>query len=131
MSAGVYDFTIEQGVPYTFQVQYQNPDGTPKNLTSWIVLGQVKEKVNDCVPLAELETEIINPIEGLITVTVTAETTRNIKIRGSKYNDFGSLVYDIKLWPVNNLNDVRRLLNGVIKVSPEVTKVIPTTGIRN
>ena len=122
MSAGVYDFIVEQGVPFTFQVQYQNPDGSGKNLTSWVVKGQVKEKVNDCVALGDLNIEITEPLEGIISVTVPKEITEKIKIKGTKYDDYGSMVYDIKLWPVSDLTDIRRLLNGIIKVSPQVTK---------
>lgn len=129
MSAGVYDFIIEQGVPYTFQVQYQNPDGTGKDLTGWIVKGQVKEKINDCNILCDLEIEITEPIEGILTVTVPVKATENIKIRASNFDDYAKVVYDIKLWPEIDVNDIRRLLNGIIKVSPEVTKIKPTGGL--
>ncbi len=122
MSAGVYDFKIEQGVPFTFQVQYQNPDGSGKNITSWVVVGSVKEKVNDCNVLGELDIEITEPLTGILTVTVPKEIGEKVKVRGTKYSDYGTLVYDIKLWPLSDLTDIRRLLNGVISVSPQVTK---------
>lgn len=123
MAAGVYDFTVEQGVPFVFQVQYQNPDKTGKDLNNWTAVGQVKQKINDCEPLGFLDIEFTQPSEGILTVTVSKEITEDLRIKGTKYTDYGTLVYDIKLWPNNDPEDARRLLNGLIKVSPEVTKV--------
>lgn len=125
MSAGVYDFIIEQGVPYTFQVQYKNPDNTGKNLTGWVAVGQIKQRVNDCEVLGDLEIDFIDPLNGVLLVTVPTSITDDLKIKGTKYSDYGTLVYDIKVWPIADRDDVRRLLNGVIKVSPEVTRSDP------
>ncbi|MBP93802.1 MAG: hypothetical protein CMC55_06770 [Flavobacteriaceae bacterium] len=122
MSAGVYDFIVEQGVPYAFQVQYKNPDGTGKNLTSWIASGQVKEKFNDCTALGDLDIDIVEPLVGVMLVTVPKEITEVLKIKGNRYSDYIKLVYDIKLWPASDITDIRRLLNGTISVSPEVTR---------
>jgi hypothetical protein len=122
MAAGVYDFIVEQGIPYTFQAQYKNPDGTPKNLTGWITKGRVKEKINDCNILGELVIDILEPLQGVLGITVPKEIHQNIKIKGTRFNDYGFLVYDITLWPSSDPSDIRRLLNGTIRVSPGVTK---------
>lgn len=121
MAAGVYDFIVEQGIPFTFQVVYKNPDGTAKNLTNWVVEGKVKQKINDCTALGSLDIEITSPLEGLLTITVPKEIHQNLKIKGTKHTDYAFLVYDIKLWPVTNTEDIRRLLNGTIRVSPGVS----------
>lgn len=122
MAAGVYDFTVEQGVSETFQAQYQNPDGSGKNLTGWVAKGTVKAKINDCEPLGELEIDILEPESGTLGITLPKSIIAKVKVKGTKHTDFALLVYDIKLWPANDPDNPIRLLNGVIKVSPEVTK---------
>lgn len=121
MSAGVYDFTIEQGVPYTFQIHYQNPDKSPKNLTGWTGKGQIKTSISDCEPLGEFLIEFTEPEIGKLKLTVPTSVTDKVKIKGTRYTDYSLLVYDVKIWLPSNPNEIVRLLNGVIKVSPAVT----------
>lgn len=123
MAAGIYDFIVEQGIPFTFDIQYQNPDGSGKNLIGWLAKGQIKEKLADCEPLGEFEIEITNPAIGQLRVTLPKTVTENLEFKANKHTDFCSLVYDIVVWSSTNPKDVKRLLNGIIRVSPQVTKL--------
>lgn len=119
MAAGVYDFNAEQGVGKSFTIEYKNDVGEAKDLTGWEGRGHIKLRMSDCEPAAELIIEITEPLEGKLKVSLEPDTLSGINVTGTRYDDYTKTVYDIELFKDS---EVIRLLNGVISISPEVTK---------
>jgi len=42
--AGIYNFTLDQGSTWTLQIIYNDPSGTPINLTNYTAEMQIRRK---------------------------------------------------------------------------------------
>lgn len=123
MPAGTYDFTAEQGVGTSFTVEYRDNSGAAKDLTDWEARGHIKAKMSDCDPIAVFDITITDPINGKLKVALNSGSLEKVDIRTRSHNDYMSCVYDIELFkPGTEPEEVIRLLNGTVKISPEVTK---------
>lgn len=113
MSAGVYDFTLEQGTDFELPVR------VPMDLTGYSARMQVRAKAGDPVVALSLTTEnggitIENSVDPLvtpsvITVRVTPAQTSPLTLKRG--------VYDLELAGPK----VIRLLKGKVTIDPEVT----------
>lgn len=124
MPAGVHNFIVEQGVGYEFTVQYRQGDGDYKDLTDYQARGHIKEKMSSCDVLAKFDIEITDPLEGGLRISLPPNALTDVKVKGNRHDNYMECVYDIELYKEENGEDIEviRLLNGVVKVSPEVTK---------
>lgn len=108
-----YNMTVEQGATYSRVLRYIDSAGTPVNLTGWAVRGEVRGARSRSANLFErLSLDLTNPAGGEITLTIPA--TRSSLYRWKKG------YYDIEL-VASDGETVTRLLEGEIKVVPEVT----------
>lgn len=121
MAAGVYNFKVEQGVGNTFTIDYRDGSGAPKDLTNYNVRGHIKDKMSSCDPVAQFDIEITEPTEGKMKVVLASSALTHIKLKSNRYDQYVDFVYDIELYTEND-EEVIRILNGIIQVSPEVTK---------
>lgn len=121
--AAVYDFKVDQGSTHTFQIKYTTSAGVPKSLVGFTIKGQVRRNINDCEAIGNLSCEVINEDEGTIKITVPHTFFTNVEMNCSSNKSFASFIYDIELHSTLDTSMVVRLLQGSIKVSPEVTKV--------
>jgi len=121
MAAGKYDFTIEQGATFSRQITWQNEDGTAVNLTGYTVAGKIKRKVTDAQPLISFTCTVTNAASGIFTFSLTAAQTATLPINPSQKADRELLYcsYDIE---ATTGGTVYRILEGVAKISPEVTR---------
>lgn len=123
MPAGVYNIPlIEQGSSYTLECIYRDSEGNPVNLTNYIGRGKIKVNALATSSVAEFDITIANPpSEGRIFVELSPDKTSSIPTKGTTYSELSQYVYDIEI--ENTItNEVIRILNGNLKVSPEVTK---------
>tara|TARA_R110000744_G_scaffold16837_1_gene46125 strand:- start:998 stop:1363 length:366 start_codon:yes stop_codon:yes gene_type:complete len=118
MSAGTYNFTIEQGTTFTRTFWYKDSSGNPISLSGYAVRMDIKKSYGS-VALATYSTTTehftISTPEGgsepnQINLSISAAETSALNFTG--------VLYDIEL--INN-DIVTRLLQGKIKLSPEVT----------
>ena len=122
MAAGVYNFEVEQGASKSFSVTLKDSLGVAIDLTGYSGRGQIKLKASDAVPLAELVVEVTDPTNGLVTVSLPAAAlSGKAAIKGSSYSSKVAAVYDVELYTADD-EDVIRLLNGAVQISPEVTR---------
>jgi len=114
MTAGIYNFTMDQGSTWTLQIVYEDPNGTPINLTGYTAEMQVRRKFDSPAPVLTLATGgqgiVITGGTGTIAITATDEQTEAI--------DAGLYVYDLEL---DNGGVRTRLIQGSVTVSAEVT----------
>jgi hypothetical protein len=128
MAAGKYNFTIEQGTTTKFEVQYNDDDGTPIDLTSYQGRMQIRSDY------ADFDSNLYATLSSSLAVDGTGLNFRGID--GSKQLTSGSIgviissavtetfdfdegVYDLELVTGTN---VTRLLQGKVKISREVTR---------
>lgn len=122
MAAGVYNFEVEQGASKSFSVNLKDSLGVAIDLTGYSGRGQIKIKASDAVPLAELVVEVTDPANGGVTVSLPAAAlSGHVSIKGASYSAKVPAVYDVELYTDDD-EDVIRLLNGAVQISPEVTR---------
>jgi len=130
MSAGAYNFTIEQGTTVVKQFTYKDSAGLPVDLSGYSASMQLREahtsdgyidsfngSVNSATGSSGLAIIITSgsatSTKGTIQLTISAIDT-------AAYT-FTSAVYDLEIKRIAD-STVSRLLQGVIVLSPEVTK---------
>ena len=121
MAAGKYNFTIEQGTTFTRTFKYKDADGNPFDLNGYDVRMQIRHSHSSLAPLDtfdnngnggfELSIPAGGSVKNQIALTITATQTAAFT--------FDQALYDIE---IESGSIVTRLLQGKIKLSPEVTK---------
>lgn len=90
MSAGKYDFNIEQGSSFTLSLVYKNNEGNPVNLTGWCARLIWKSSSG----IETFTTETVNPSyrfdidepNGKIILQLPAAVTNNFSFTSAKYD---------------------------------------------
>ena len=112
MAAAIYDITIEQGATFQMGITMTNADGTVFDLSTWTPRSMIRKKYSDA-NATETFNIAANVVTGVISMSLPPANTANLAA--------GSYVYDLEIATAANA-DVRRILQGSITVSPEVTK---------
>ena len=113
MTAGIYNFTMDQGSVFTLNLAYEDPDGNPIDLTGFTARMQLRRKFDSTAVLTLTTSNgglVITGPTGNILITVTDEQTEDL--------ESGFYVYDLDL---NNAGVITRLIQGQATVSAEVT----------
>jgi len=110
MSAGRYDLIIEQGTTFRRVIKLKQPDGTLVNLQDWQARGQIRATVDAATSLAF--TCAVNEGTSEITISLTAVQTAAMAP--------GRHVYDLEVVDISG--NILRLMKGILKVDPEVTR---------
>ena len=121
MSAGAYNFEIEQGVDFSRTFTWKSSAGVAINIAGYTFRMMARNDYGDTLPVISLST-VATPggiaivgdgSAGQFTITMTAAATALL--------NFSSLKYDLEaVSPI--LVVVTRLLEGTITLSKEVTK---------
>jgi len=124
MAAGIYNFNIEQGTTFNTSLTLQDSDGLPRDLTDYTARGQIRESADSITQVAAFICSIPNPIDGTIYISLKPSDTSGIDLHGKNYSSVVKYVYDIEIYKTINETDeeVYRVLNGFVFISPEVTK---------
>jgi hypothetical protein len=110
-----YIVEIDQGADWFFNVTYENPAGTPVNLTSYTAALQLRSLPESTTAVLSLATGsgiTITGATGLVAVRATAAQTGAI-IAGDYY-------YDLEITSPQGV--VTRLVQGQALVNPQVTR---------
>lgn len=114
--AAVYNTTIDQGADWYINFTYQQPAGTPVNITGYTAALQVRTSPlakTTVLSLTNGSGITITGATGLLACRATAAQTTLIAP--------GRYVYDIEITaPVTGV--VTRICEGTINVSPQVTR---------
>lgn len=115
--AVTYNTVIDQGADWFINFIYEQPAGTPVNLTNCSAALQVRTSPLARTAVLTLTTDndgiTITPLEGLLEVHATAEQTASITN--------GKYAYDIEV-TANQTGVVTRIAQGTIEVSPQTTR---------
>lgn len=115
MPAGSYDITIEQGATYDTTFTWTNSAGSAVNLTGYTARLQIRESVDAASTLVSLTSSsgiTLGGVAGTVQVTISATATAALTP--------GRAVYDLEL--VSGGGVVTRLLEGAVRITPEVTR---------
>jgi len=115
MSAGKYNFTIEQGATFDELLIYKDDSGALVDLTGYSARMQVRVKITDAQTLISLTDTAgitLGGATGTIHLFISDIDTAALPITNA--------VYDLEL--VDATGVVTRLLEGAVSLSPEVTR---------
>jgi hypothetical protein len=116
MTAGIYNFTIDQGAQYTTQIIWADSSGNPIDLTGYTAAMQLREQAASPNPSALNLTSsnggiTITPLAGEMDILMTSAQTGAL--------DPGFYVYDLEI-ALGSV--VTRIIQGQITVSAQVTQ---------
>jgi len=111
MSAGTYNFTIEQGTTFSRVLTLQE-NGSAMNLTGYSVASQMRSTHDSSSIVATFTGTVSNASSGQITLSLSNSTTSGI--------DEAIYVYDVEI--TSGAGAVTRILQGTVTVTPEVTR---------
>ena len=104
---------MDQGADFSTTININVEDNNlPQNLEGFIVTSQLRKSLISINATANLVCTIINPLDGEIIIELDSANTANIYP--------GRYVYDVY---VTNGNARVRVLEGIINVTPQVTKL--------
>ena len=111
-----YNVEIDQGADWFLNVTYEQPAGTPVNITNYTSALQLRSLPTDATAVLSLATGgngiTITGATGLVAIRATAAQTRAI--------DEGIYYYDLEI--TSPAGVVTRLVQGQADVSAEVTR---------
>ena len=111
MSAGTYNFILEQGATFNRQLTVKD-DGSVMDLTGYSVASKMRSTHDSSTVVGTFTCTISNASGGIITMSMPASTTAAI--------EEAIYVYDIEITSPSSV--VTRLMQGTVTVNPEVTR---------
>jgi hypothetical protein len=129
MSAGKYNFVIEQGATTDFEIEYKDGSGNPIDLTNYNGRMSIKSTIGG-VEYISLSSSLGPCGTGLNfsgSNGTTPPTSGSIGIFISSVSssilDFTEGVYDLEIYSGSSCEYVIRLLEGNVKLSKQVTTI--------
>jgi hypothetical protein len=117
--AVAYNVEINQGADWFLNITYEQPAGTPVNLSNYTAACQLRSLPQDPTAVLTLTTEnggiAITANTGLVALHATAAETGAI--------DEGVYFYDVEVTDLGN-NVVTRLVQGQAEVSAQITRTV-------
>jgi hypothetical protein len=101
---------IDQGTTYATSITILDEYGTPQNLTNYTGAGQIRKHYT-----SSTATDFVvdlDPLDGTVIISLSANTTQSLTA--------GRYVYDVEL--TSSAGDVTRVLEGIVTVTPTVTR---------
>jgi hypothetical protein len=121
MAAPVYNTTVERGSTFQLTVTYKDASGTAVNLTGWTFRMQVRQApTSDVILTSEggsptIAIDETNKATGVLIFSVTPTNTTAISP-----STLTTAYYDIEIQKTST-GEVRRILQGKLNISPEIT----------
>jgi hypothetical protein len=122
--AGTYNITIEQGATFYMPVTIKDSTLTPFDLTGWLARGQIRKRRRSSTIVASFSFTITTPANGEIIINMPAATTALISAGETEADERSKYVWDFEIYrPLSpTTEEVKRILEGAVFVSPEVTR---------
>ena len=111
MSAGIYNFTLNQGATFTRQMTVKE-NNSPLNLTGYTAAMQLRSTYDSGTVALSMTAAVINATQGILSISATATATAAL--------EEGIYVYDLEIESSGGV--VTRLMEGKVTVTPEVTR---------
>src|SRR5512136_2402663 len=101
--AGKYDITIDQGATFSLPITIKYSDGTPFDLTDWIISGvsprgQIRKRHrSEDPPLANFNFVITDMVNGKLTIVMPANITADIQAGETQTDSRSKYVWDFEI----------------------------------
>ena len=124
MAAAKLDFYLEQGTDFLRKLIFQDSTPALEDLTGQTFRGQIRKSISDSTIVVAFTFTILNQLtnKGEVTFSLTNAQTSSIVLKPQNVvtREAQEFAYDIE----REFTDgrVERVIEGVIKVSPEVTR---------
>ena len=102
---------IDQGSDFVTEMTLENDDGTPMNLSGFTVKSQFRKSYDSATGYTFV-TNITDVTNGKFTLSLSGITSSTIKS--------GRYLYDVEVY--NSISKMR-VVEGVITINPEITKI--------
>ena len=122
MSAGNYDILVEQGATFLLTITIKDVTGVPVDLTGQTFRGKIKKSFADVAAQANFTCTLANQLTdpGKVSISLSATDTAGIVLNTQGTTRvLTTMAYDIES---ESAGVVKRWLQGLAKISPEVTK---------
>ena len=113
MAAGTYNFTLEQGTTFIRSLTLQE-NGAAMNLTGYSVASQMRSTHDSSTVVGTFACTVSNSTGGVIQMNMTSSASGAI--------EEGIYVYDVEITSSGGSGTVKRILQGTVTVTPEVTR---------
>jgi hypothetical protein len=111
--AAIAYLDIDQGSDFSAEIQLENDDGTPMNLSGFSVYSQFRKSYGSTIGYS-LNPVVLNASQGTIKLSLSGVESSSIRP--------GRYLYDIEI--INTLVQIKtRVLEGVVTISAEITKI--------
>jgi hypothetical protein len=111
MAAGYQELFLEKGATFSTSLTLDGSNGTAYDLTNVTAKSQVRKSYYSANSTADFVVTIPNPTSGVINMLLSSANTSNIAP--------GRYVYDVVI--KDSSNNVTRVLEGIVNVTPQVT----------
>lgn len=114
MPAGKYNIVVEQGAKFSMPVAVFDANDDAYDLTGFTGRGKIRADYDSAAALASFTVTGDWDTKGTFTVELGASTTAGLAS--------GTGVYDIEIVQTADTDNVIRLLQGKVTITPEATK---------
>lgn len=116
MAAAYQDLFLEQGADFNTQLTLNDNSGAPYNLTGYSVESEAKLSYYSTNPSIIFNAAVSDANNGIIQLSANNHVTSNVYAGA-----MNKLVYDVIITDTN-LGTITRVLEGVVYVSPSVSR---------
>lgn len=122
MAIAQTNFDIDQGADFRFDVELLDENDDPVDVSTGLIIGQVRKKMSSKTIDAVFAIVPIDLAQGKFTLVLDAATTAGLQcdLSHTAYRTITQFAYDVEVHAPNGR--VTRILQGVLNVSPEVTR---------
>jgi hypothetical protein len=106
------ELTVDQGTTFETFLDLIADDGASINIAGYTFAGSIRKSYYSKSPTANLTIVINNAGSGNVLISMNSATTANIKA--------GRYLYDVKM--TDTTNTVTRIVEGIMTITPQVTK---------
>lgn len=103
------NLVVDQGSDFSTTIDILDSDGNAVDLSTYTAAGKVKKHYTS---LSSVSFTTSLTSSGILTISLAANTSDNLEA--------GRYVYDVEL--TSNTGDVTRVLEGILTVTPSVTR---------
>lgn len=114
------DLTINAGATWLVTLMLKDESGNPIDITGAEGRSQIRKTAKSADVLASPKVEVVDAVTGKLEISLTADETSALPTTGTNHLQMDSWVYDVVLTYLGGT--VERIINGSVRVSPEVTR---------
>ncbi len=122
--AGQYNMSISQGSDFLLALTIKDSSGVPLDLTGHTFRGQIRKTASDATIQASFTFEVLDQVvnTGRVNILLDAAISSAILLEKSSNasRKLTTMTYDIESEDLSGKEE--RWLEGLVKLSPEVTK---------